>query len=83
MRALMMCGVAAALCLLSAPAAAQGTWCAEAYGAGAYRNCGYFSFEQCLAGASGVGGHCYPSPWASRNTVVEPRKRTKRPRRTR
>jgi hypothetical protein len=83
MRALTICSVAAALGLLATPAAAQGTWCAEDYGPSGYRNCGYYSFQQCLAGASGVGGHCYPSPWASRNTVVEPRKRTKRPRRYR
>ena len=81
MRALTMCGAAAALSLLATPAAAQGTWCAEDYGASAYRNCGYFSFEQCLVGARGVGGFCYPSPWASKATVAEPRKRTKRTKR--
>jgi hypothetical protein len=83
MRALTMWGAAAAISLLATPAMAQGTWCAEAYGAGAYRNCGYYSFQQCLAGASGVGGFCYPSPYASSATVAEPRKRTKRSKRHR
>jgi Protein of unknown function (DUF3551) len=82
MRTLMMCGVVAAISLLTTPAAAQGAWCAEDYGPGGYRNCGYYTFQQCLAGASGVGGHCYPNPWAS-NATVEPRKRTKLPRRDR
>jgi Protein of unknown function (DUF3551) len=83
MRALTMCGAAAALSLLATPAAAQGTWCAEDYGPSGYRNCGYYSFQQCLAGASGVGGFCYPSPWASSATVAEPRQRTRRSKRNR
>jgi Protein of unknown function (DUF3551) len=83
MRTFLALPVVAAFALWTVPAAAQGTWCAEAYGPSGYRNCGYYSLQQCLAGASGVGGHCYPSPWASRNTVVEPRKRTQRPRRAR
>ena len=82
MRALTMCGAAAALGLLATPAAAQGTWCAEDYGGSAYRNCGYFSFQQCLEGARGVGGFCYPSPWASKATV-DPSKPTKRAKRYR
>ena len=83
MRALTTCGVAAGIMLLAAPAMAQGTWCAEAYGAGAYRNCGYYTFQQCLAGASGVGGHCYPNPWASSATATGPRKPVKQRKRAR
>jgi hypothetical protein len=82
MRALTMCGAAAVIMVSATPAMAQGTWCAEAYGAGAYRNCGYYSFQQCVAGASGVGGFCYPSPWAS-TAAAEPRKPTKRSKRYR
>jgi hypothetical protein len=80
MKILISLAAVAGLGLITTPAMAQGTWCAEAYGGGAYRNCGYFSFQQCLAGASGVGGFCYPSPWASKATV-EPRKPTKRTKR--
>lgn len=83
MRALMVWGVVAAIGLLATQAAAQGAWCAEDYGPSAYRNCGYYTWQQCRAAVSGVGGHCYPSPWASQGTVVEPRKRTKRTKRNR
>jgi hypothetical protein len=81
MRVLPAFAAIALLALAGTPAAAQGAWCAEDYGPNAYRNCGYYTFQQCLAGVSGVGGHCYPSPWASQGTVVEPRKQTRRKKR--
>jgi Protein of unknown function (DUF3551) len=31
--------------------------------AGAY-DCGYYTFEQCMATARGLGGYCSPNPWA-------------------
>jgi Protein of unknown function (DUF3551) len=83
MKILISLAAVAGVGLMTTPAAAQGAWCAEDYGPSAYRNCGYYTLEQCRAGASGVGGHCYPSPWASRGTVIEPRKRTKRSKRDR
>jgi len=29
------------------------------------RECAFFTFQQCLDTISGVGGFCYPSPYAS------------------
>lgn len=54
----------------SAPAQAQNyPWCAQ-YGGGTFggpRNCGFSTFEQCLADISGIGGFCEPN-----NTYVPP-----------
>lgn len=41
---------------------AQGAWCADQGGRSGYTNCGYYTFRQCLAAISGVGGHCQPNP---------------------
>lgn len=43
-------------------ARAEGRWCAESGGRSAYTNCGYYTFQQCLAAVSGVGGSCRPNP---------------------
>ena len=45
---------------LAVPAHAQGRWCAEAGGRNAYQNCGYYTYQQCRAAVSGVGGFCRP-----------------------
>ena len=37
-------------------------WCADQGGRSGYTNCGYYTFRQCLAAISGVGGHCQPNP---------------------
>jgi hypothetical protein len=51
------------------PARAQpGGWCAE-YDFGGHasaRNCGFATFQQCLADVRGVGGSCSPSPYYQR-----------------
>jgi len=53
------------------PASAQGAWCAQYSGrGGGATNCGFYTFEQCRAAVSGVGGFCSPSPW-----VVYPEQR--------
>lgn len=52
-------------------ARADGTWCAEAGGRGGYSNCGYYSFRQCLAAISGVGGTCRPNPYVETYVVVD------------
>ena len=50
---------------LPAPAAAQSyydyPWCA-AYSL-RVRNCGFMTFQQCLATINGVGGTCEPNPF--------------------
>ena len=55
----------AAIVCMEKPAAAQnGGWCAEYnYGFGGARNCGFATYQQCLATVSGVGGSCTPSPY--------------------
>jgi hypothetical protein len=51
---------------------ADGTWCAF-YGTGfSGRNCGFYSFEQCRASVSGIGGFCQPNNWTNPG---EPRRR--------
>jgi len=42
-------------------ARADGTWCAR-YPGGA-SNCGFYSFEQCQATVSGIGGFCDRNPF--------------------
>ena len=57
----------------TARADGPGAWCAVAGGRSDYRNCGYFSFQQCLAAVSGVGTFCQPNPYfASGHRVVYP-----------
>ena len=58
----------AALCLLgvlvtiviATPAHADGPWCAF-YDALYATNCGFHTYEQCLATVSGAGGYCEPN----------------------
>ena len=47
----------------AASTAGAGAWCAAAGGRNDYRNCGYFTFEQCLAAVTGVGTFCQPNPY--------------------
>jgi hypothetical protein len=48
----------AALFLSTIEVRADGTWCAH-YGTGLEgMNCGFYSFQQCRATVSGVGGFC-------------------------
>jgi hypothetical protein len=59
----------AAAVTLAAPAQAQNyPWCAfySGDGAGGGTNCGFVSFEQCMATARGLGSFCY------RNTQYVP-----------
>ncbi len=50
--------------------AQQGGWCANAGGRNAYQNCYYYSFQQCLAAVSGVGGTCSINPSAGRRSGI-------------
>ena len=43
---------------VSTPAYAEGAWCAEQGGRSGYTNCGYYTYRQCMASVSGVGGFC-------------------------
>ncbi len=62
-------GILATAAMMSSPADAQNyPWCAlySGGGVGGGRNCGFTTFEQCLATVSGIGGSCL------RNTQYEP-----------
>ncbi len=50
----------AALPLTSVGARAEGSWCA--YDTKGTTNCGYYSYAQCMAALSGLGGSCIPNP---------------------
>jgi hypothetical protein len=50
----------AALPLTSVGARAEGTWCA--YDTKGTTNCGFYSYAQCMATLSGLGGSCVPNP---------------------
>jgi hypothetical protein len=62
-------GILVAATALGAPAQAQNyPWCAINGGgsAGGGRNCGFNTFEQCMATISGIGGTC------QQNTTYQP-----------
>jgi hypothetical protein len=66
----------AALSMSNAGVRADGTWCAH-YGTGLEgMNCGFYSFEQCRATVSGVGGFCQAN--ISAPAAKEPRRRYRR-----
>jgi len=51
--------IAAAAIVSGTSAKAQNyPWCAQYKGLGGATNCGFVSFEQCLATVSGIGGFC-------------------------
>ena len=58
--------IAAALALTALPGREAGAaaYCAYSGGArgGGYENCGFYTWEQCLANISGMGGHCMRNP---------------------
>jgi hypothetical protein len=60
-------GVFAAVVCVEKPAKAQsGRWCAYYNtGDGGSTNCGFATFEQCVADVRGIGGNCGPSPYPS------------------
>jgi len=61
-RALVIATVLTAATLLPQSSAdARGKWCAYYYYDAT--NCGFYSYQQCLAAISGIGGSCKPSPW--------------------
>jgi Protein of unknown function (DUF3551) len=72
MRVIAVIAITGAALSLSTVATRAGTWCAN-YSNQSGSNCGFYSFEQCRATVSGIGGFC------SRNSfsgyVTEPRGR--------
>ena len=66
MRAIPITAIMFAAALLSSTGArADGTWCANYGGGASGSNCGFYSFEQCQATVSGIGGVCIRNPFSS------------------
>ena len=84
--ALMLVAVAAALVAPPAASAQEYPWCASYNGeGGGGRNCGFVSYEQCMATVWGIGGACernsfYRGPYAATPHVASPRAAKRRPR---
>jgi len=55
----------ALLCAMSGGARADGTWCARYSSPGGGTNCGFYSFAQCQATVSGIGGFCTRNSFAA------------------
>jgi Protein of unknown function (DUF3551) len=53
-------------------------WCAYLGGFGGNFDCSYYTFEQCMATARGLGGYCSPNPYA---VAQEPYRKPRRVRR--
>jgi Protein of unknown function (DUF3551) len=68
----------AALSLSTSGVRADGTWCAH-YGTGLEgMNCGFYSFAQCRATVSGVGGFCQANTFSAHAAARDPRRRYRR-----
>jgi Protein of unknown function (DUF3551) len=60
--ALSLLGALVVAAAIGTPAHADGPWCAFYDGRfGGASNCGFHTYEQCLATISGVGGWCQPN----------------------
>jgi Protein of unknown function (DUF3551) len=64
------------LMLAMTPARAEGSWCAQYSGGGGGTNCGFYSFDQCMAAVSGNGGFCRQNGFYGQQNY--PRTRTRR-----
>jgi hypothetical protein len=73
-------GVVAVLSLVLAmsplsPAWAEGSWCAQYGGGNGGTNCGFYSFDQCMAAVSGNGGFCRQNGfYGYQNSARRPRR---------
>ena len=80
MRVLIICGAVALALIAEAGTQSQAReypWCAFYGGIGSTTyNCGFDSYQQCLATISGIGGRCQQNP----RYVGEPVRRQKKPR---
>ena len=59
---LLACALAFAAAAASAGNAKAAAYCAYAGGRAGYENCGYYTWEQCLAAVRGRGGACMRNP---------------------
>jgi tetratricopeptide (TPR) repeat protein len=79
MRILALCSLAVVTVLaLNAPATAKEPgWCAAYRNGG--NNCGFYTYEQCMAAVSGIGGFCNRSPYAEPEKPAARREQTTEP----
>ena len=64
------------LMIVTTPSAqSEGSWCAT-YGGNGGTNCGFYSFQQCMAAVSGTGGFCTQNGFSGYQNY--PRTRTRR-----
>lgn len=80
-RAFALAAAAAAIFVVggAAPARAEAPFCSENYSrVGMGRVCAYYTFEQCVAATSGVGGSCSANAWYQPREYYEPAPRRHR-----
>jgi hypothetical protein len=53
-------------------------WCAAMGGRDGGYDCGYYTFEQCMATARGLGGNCAPNPRVAFDPYKQPQPRRAR-----
>lgn len=78
--ATILAAIAAPALLAASPARAniEYPWCA-AYGGdmGGASNCGFTTWEQCMATVSGIGGFCEPNQFYNPRAQAEPKRKRK------
>ncbi len=77
--ALSLCGLtlASAFALGTPAAAKEPGWCAAYRNGG--NNCGFYTYDQCMAAVSGVGGFCNRSPYAEPEKPAARKEQTAEP----
>ena len=55
-------------------ASQRAPWCAALGGKSGAWDCGYYTFEQCMATARGLGGYCSPNPGVAFDPYRQPRR---------
>ena len=77
MRTFAMASILLTTLVLGTDAASAAPWCTEAVKGGG-TNCGFYSFRQCMASASGNGGFCrqnqFENPYWTGRTVQRRRR---------
>jgi tetratricopeptide (TPR) repeat protein len=79
MRILALCSLilAATLAFVAHPKAKEPGWCAAYRNGGS--NCGFYTYDQCMAAVSGIGGFCNRSPYAEPEKPAARKERTTEP----
>ena len=58
----------------AAMAAQRAPWCAYLGGFSGGFDCSYYTFDQCMATARGLGGRCQPNPAVAQDPYWQPRR---------